>query len=440
MLKPLTAFITATALAVFCAPPAHAVTVEELVAEAVRANPRVEAARIEWERAGTRPARARAYDDPMLTWTEPVREVETRLGPAERTIGLSQRIPFPGKLSLKGDIAGRDAEIARLRYEKTLRDLVAEVRKAAFDLHFVDSALELERENEAVLEYFAEISSVNYGLDVSELDELVRARKSSAKAALKLMNLREMRESVVARLNTLLDRSPDSGIESVEVDEDVEPGAGLTELYSRAEEYNEEIRIAGLRAEKSELERELSGYAWRPDFRLGVSYTFIGELDPGPPDTGEDAVAVTLGMTIPLWFSRNRAEVAEGRLGAEKGGLERRAVTTEIRNMVRRAYFDMTTARGIMEAYGERFIPQAEESVEFAEARYETGREKLGRLLEVQSMRIDFRLTYQKALADYLKAAAELDRLTGGGFSAREGGASGASEGSATEGEDGKEE
>lgn len=392
------------------------VTLAELIDTAREHNPRVKAARAELERTMRKKPRARGLDDPVLTYTEPVREIETRLGPQERVFTLSQKLPFPGKLGLKADIVDREVEIARTRYEKTLRDLTAEVKKVFYELYFIDRALDLDRENKAVLDYFAEVSRTNYGLDVSELDELVRARKSSAQASFDLLMLEDMREGVVARINTLLDRVPSASVARAGEPEIGEIDMELAELAEQAARYNEEVKIAGLEVKKTELELRLAGYSWRPDFNVGVNYSQIGDPGTGVADAGEDAVAITLGVNIPIWFSKNRAAVEEQRMGLEKRLLEKKGVVAEVTNRVRKVWFDLVTSQRIMELYGERLIPEAEESVAFAEARYKTGREKLARLLEVQSMWINFRLVYYRAVANYLNSMAELERLIGREF------------------------
>jgi len=380
---------------------------------AIERNPALRAARRRWKMAEQRPVQARSLDNPVLKYTEPAREIETRLGPVDRSISLSQKLPFPGKLGLKGDIAAKEAEMARVRYQKLLRDLTAEVKKTYYELYFVDKAIELQKENDAVLEYFAEISRRNYGLDVSELDELVRAQKSAAAASLGLLRIEDMREAAAARLNTLLDRPPGAEVaRTAELDPlpfDHRP----EDLYDWAARYNEDVKIAGLEVEKGELERRLAGYSWRPDFRVGLTYSQIGEPPAAIPDAGDDALVVTLGMSIPLWFSKNRAAVDEKGFALEGRLAERSAVVTEVVNRVKRTYFDMRTSRMVMDLYGKRLIPEAKKSVDFAEARYKTGREMLARLLEAQSMWINFRLVYFRAVADYYKSIAELERLTG---------------------------
>lgn len=400
---------------------APAVTLEGLMAEAVEKNPELRAKRMAWEAAKEKRAQAVSLQDPRFTYTESIRDIETRLGPQERSFGLSQKLPFPGKLGLRGEIADKEAEMARIEYEKALTELRAEVKKAFFELYFIDRALELDLENKAVLEYFYEVSRTNYGLDVSELDELVRAQKSSAGASLDLLRAENTREAVTARINTLLDRAPGAPVGKAAEFDPPDMEISPEELYRMAEAYNEEIRISGLAVEKTDLERRLSEYTWRPDFTIGLNYSQIGELDSGDPEAGRDALSVTFGVNVPLWFGRNRAVVDEKTKTFQERLLERGSVVTRVKNRVRREYFDLVTAGNVMELYGERLIPEAKESVDFAEARYKTGREMLGRMLEAQSMWINFRLVYHRAVTDYMKAVAELERLTGSELTQAEG-------------------
>jgi len=389
-------------------------TLNELVLEALDNNPRVMAARLRWEGVREKHPQATSYEDPMLMYTQPIREIETRLGPQERVIALSQKIPFPGKLGLKGEIASKEIEIARTGYEKAMRDLTTEVKKAYYELYYVDKSIELAKENDAVLDYFAEVSRANYGLSVSQLDELVRAQTLSARASLDLIRLDDIRAGAVSRLNALLYRPEDAPVGAL-----ADPGLKpfqyrLDELKAWAMENYEGLKIAGLNAQKSELETRLARYAYLPNFNIGVNYSQIGDPPNAmTPDAGEDAYAITFGINIPIWFARNRAGVREASIDRERSFVEKNAVANELENDLKRVYFNLTSASRIVELYGKSLVPEAKESLEFAEARYKNGEEMIGRLLETQSLWINFRLVYLRAFADYLKSVAELERLTG---------------------------
>src|SRR2546428_9289438 len=94
-------------------PSAEPLRVDALVAEALKQNPEIEAARQRWRAAQERVPQARALDDPEFKielFNTPENLDVTR---TENTIfGLSQRFPFPGKLSIREGMAVKEAEMA----------------------------------------------------------------------------------------------------------------------------------------------------------------------------------------------------------------------------------------------------------------------------------------------------------------------------------------
>ncbi len=385
----------------------------DLVRQAVEKNPEIKAARLEWARVIQRYPQAVSYDDPMLTFTYGVEEIETRLGPQDHVLSLSQRLPFPGKLSLKGDVVAKEVEIARTRYERTVRDVIVDVKKSFYELYYIDRAIKLTEQNKKVLEHFTKISTTDYALDATALNDVVKAQSQYAQASYDLILLKEMRAAEATRLNTLLDRDPEYRIEGLEEPQIGEFDHTLEELYEWAVK-NEELRIAGLEVEKNDLEVSLSKYKYLPDFSLGVNYSSIGDpARAGLDDAGRDALSVTFGINIPIWFSKNRAAVSEAELKKERALRERAAVRNEILNRVKNTFFKLTNSERLIELYGKSLIPQAQQSMEIAETWYKEGQGSFTGLLETQSIWLNFQLAYFRAVADYLKNLAELERITG---------------------------
>jgi len=73
----------------------------------------------------------------MFSYSRFGENVETRVGPQENVLALSQRIPFPGKLGLKGKMAQQDGLAQEQQYEATKRDVVFKVKQAYYDLYWV---------------------------------------------------------------------------------------------------------------------------------------------------------------------------------------------------------------------------------------------------------------------------------------------------------------
>jgi len=128
---------------------------QELTQEVLARNPELIAARKQWETATNRIAQARSLDDPIVSvqlWNVPQPFKATQ---ADNTIfGLSQNLPFPGKLALKGDVASRSAEMTEQSVRAKERELVARLKQAYYDLFLAQKAVQFHHEQVELLRQF----------------------------------------------------------------------------------------------------------------------------------------------------------------------------------------------------------------------------------------------------------------------------------------------
>src|SRR5262245_9550608 len=88
----------------------------DVVEEARERNPELRAARGQARAAAAVPDRVRAYDDPVVSWEAWNFPDSWAIDRADNNIiRLSQKVPFPGKRTLAGDAAERDADVVRRR-------------------------------------------------------------------------------------------------------------------------------------------------------------------------------------------------------------------------------------------------------------------------------------------------------------------------------------
>jgi len=83
----------------------------ELIDEALKNNPQIQVAYNNWKAAQYRVTQVKTLPDPTVRYTYYGENVETRVGPQEKKYGVSQKIPFSGKLSLKGKAQSKQAAI-----------------------------------------------------------------------------------------------------------------------------------------------------------------------------------------------------------------------------------------------------------------------------------------------------------------------------------------
>jgi len=411
-------FFAMTAHAASAAPSlegaAAPVTLDEFIREGLRESPRLRSARLEWRRTIERYPQARSYSDPVFSYTYPIEKLETRLGPVEQTFMLTQKIPFPGKLSLKGEIVEKDVKMARLAFEAAVRDLVLDIKKAYYEIYYLDHALELSRERINVFNHYTKAEMNDYSVGESGLEDVLSAETRYADAEYEQILLEDKRRATETRLNTLLNRDPEQPIESVAEPEVEEVKAGLDELYMMAGR-NERLLMADVAVDKGELGRRLAGFNYRPDFRFGLKYTQVGDaVMAGTKDGGRDAVAMSVGINIPLWFGRLRASTREAGLAHQRSIRARTAVVNDLLGGIKRTYAEMNSEYRHLKLYSDSLIPRAKDLIDVAEVRYRNGKGSIADLFAAQTMWIRFRLAYYRAVADFLKDRAGLERLTAG--------------------------
>jgi cobalt-zinc-cadmium efflux system outer membrane protein len=66
---------------------------------------------------------------------------ETRAGPKGNAVGLSQAIPFPGKLSLRGQVTDQRAGAAYERMQAVLQEVSRQTRTAYADYYLAGKSL-----------------------------------------------------------------------------------------------------------------------------------------------------------------------------------------------------------------------------------------------------------------------------------------------------------
>jgi len=113
-----------------------------LIEEAERNNPQIIAAKHGWRAATQVSSQVSTLPDPQFTVQQfavgsprPFAGF-TNSDFAYIGFGISQDLPYPGKLRLRGEVAKRDAEVERDRVEATRRLVIERLKAAYFQLAY----------------------------------------------------------------------------------------------------------------------------------------------------------------------------------------------------------------------------------------------------------------------------------------------------------------
>ncbi len=379
----------------------------EVVAEAREHNPQLAAARARAAAAAAVPQRVRAYDDPQISW-EAWNAPETfDVGQADNNIlKLAQRIPFPGKRTLAGTIAEREAEMAARDADGTALDVITEVKRAYWGLWLAHATLVVDARDKELAARYAKIAESKYAVGTVAQSDVLRAQVELVHMANRLITDRLAVDTARAELNTLLSRRAGDPLGTPEAPPlprlDADPDA----LVARALRERPEVKAAAAAVAREEAAVRLSGLDYLPDFEFAVE-RFINH-------TGRDGVGGMAALTIPLAskgkYDAARSE-ARARLAAAEAELRR--TRDRVEREVEEAWLRVRAARVTHDLLASTHVPQAEQAAKASEIGYETGKVDFLSLIDSLRALQAIHLEHVRASADFENAYADLERAVG---------------------------
>ena len=386
----------------------------DLYTQVQRANPKAAAARSLAAAAQARVPGATRPPDPVLQFGF-MNYMLPGLSPMS-TIGMPQlqvmqMLPLGGKLTLAGRAASASASAANLRTLDVLWDLRSETAMAFYDLYATDQSLAVSRETLRLLADIERTAEAMYRVGQGHQTDVLRAQVEIAKMTEDTLRMHAMRETMVARLNALLDRDGEAalGAPLPPTFPDSVPSPGWLDSIAAANRPTIRAGLDEVRA--ADASERLARKAIWPDLAVGMQYAQRGgEMGGGTERMG----SLMLGASLPI-FARDRQLKMRDEAGAMKqmALADVASMRAETRGEIGAAYANLRRARTLAQLYRTTVLPQAEATVASALAAYQVGNVDFMTLL-------DDRMTvnkYQQELyaleADEGKAWANLEMLTG---------------------------
>src|SRR5947208_1226190 len=193
----------------------HAGTVtplSELLAETEKNNPQIEAARQCWQAAKQVPTQVSTLPDPQFN----LQHVSvgsprpfagyTNSDFAYLGFGVSQDIPYPGKLRLKGEIAKREADVSRQQVESVRRAVLAELKGIYFQLAYFSKTLAILEQDGELLKQVEQAADARYRSGMGTQQDVLQAQLQKTKLVREIAMHHLQVGKLEAQLKQLLNR------------------------------------------------------------------------------------------------------------------------------------------------------------------------------------------------------------------------------------------
>ena len=413
MIRYITVMLACTPLAGF-AQPEMPVELDQLIAEALERNPALKAAQYRWDAARHRRHHVSAWDDPMFSYTRWVSTPETRVGPQTNVFLLSQRIPYPGKTGLRGDMVDEEAAAIEAQRHATERDVAFQVKRAYYDLYRIDRSIHILNDYRSVLQRFTRVAEEQYATGTGSQSSVLKSQVEASTVLERRLGFNRARAGIVARINAVRDRAPDTRVGTVTKIDLNRYTIPESSIVHQALTTRQELLEVDARIRRSDLMLRVANLAFRPDFKVQASYITIPKKSSVVSDAGKDAFGIMVGLNIPIHRHRRRAAVDEATATGLAHEMTRQNIANTIRAEIADAYGRMRNTAQTLDLYDQGMMAQAESSLESSVAAYQTGNLDFLNLLDAERTLLQMRLNYIRQQADYRKHVAALEWAAGG--------------------------
>ena len=385
-----------------------------LIEEIENSNPQIIAARHAWRSATYVPSQASTLPDPQIT----VQHLSvgsprpfagyTNSDFAYIGIGISQDIPYPGKLKLKGEVAKQDAAAGREHYETVRRSVIQQLKATYYKLSYELQEVALLERDGRLLEQIANIAEAHYRVGQGNQQDVLKAQLERTKLLREIAMHHQEHYSLQAQLRQLLNRSPESPDIGPEPLTETPFKYAVDELLAMVRSQNPEVRGQQEMIRKQSLQVELAHKDFYPDFN--VQYLWQ-RTDPAKYRA---YYMLSFGARIPIYHSRKqRPELEQATEDLNRSRREYEAQVQQSFFDIRDQYLQAETAAEILKMYREGLIPQAAGTYRAGLASYQSNRQEFLTLLTsfLDVLRLDE--GYWQTLLDHETALARIEQMTG---------------------------
>jgi len=393
-------------------------TPERAVAIALEGNPSLAQIRARAEAMAAIPSQEGTLPDPTLSfgalWLPTASGLSlNRDDFTMLEVGVSQPIPFPGKLALREKAATLEAEAAAKTVDEARLRLARDVNIRWWQLVSVHRSLFIIDDTERLLQQLAEIADTKYRVGQGLQQDVLSARLELARLKQQKAQHIGLHRAEIARLNALLNRPSDSPVRLPDAVDTQLPDIRSDEDLQQQGEQSRPLLAERRRAiDAAQSRLELAKKDYYPDFTLGTAYAFRQNTPTG--QSRSDFVSFQLSVNLPIYADRKQAKAVDQRnseLLKERYALDeaQREIQTEIASA-------LAIYRGSREQFGlfdSGILPLARQNVTATLTAYQVAKTDYLNVIRAENIWFAYQMQYWQALAEAHQALAQLAAAVG---------------------------
>lgn len=388
-------------------------TVDDYLAFADANSPAIRSAFYKWKASLERVQQA-SLPDPMVMYSFNPDKMKADETKPEYMVEVSQEFPWPGTIG-----AGKDAAFARSQaeYESFQSEryrLHYLIKQQLYELYLLNREISIVRDNIYLLESWEAVARARYEAGETPQSDLLMAQVELGKLKTRLASLEDKVNPYEEKIRSLVFIPDSIEVAAPEQIPDTLYDVDDKLVQSTILQNNPDLQsMANMTAGEKNMIRQASRMNY-PMFSIGLDYKSAGaSMNQDMTREPRDSWMVKLGMSLPIWFGRNKARTGEARARLMEAEYNQLDYQNRIEAMTAEKLFDLRDARRQVELYRDGLIALAEQSMQTAYKSYQTGDLEFINVIQAQRQLLDFVFELEQAKVDYAVSVAELEMLMG---------------------------
>lgn len=328
-------------------------------------------------------------------------------------VGVSQTIPFPGKLALREEAASFEAEVAMQNVTEAQWWLQKNVKNTWWQVFYLDRALQIVDSNQVLLRQFIQVARTKYEVGQGLQQDVLLAQLELSKLLDQQLKLKGGRRNSVAQLNALLNRQANLPIVLPDdIDVTLPKLIAETDLYQQAESFRALLSAKRESINAAQSRLDLAKKDYFPDLNIGAAYGARDDMPSGAERA--DFLSMKLSMSVPIFFSSKQDKAVDQR--THELMQKRYALQDELNNVrvqITQSYSNFQRAKNQFILFKTGIIPQARQTVSSMLAGYQVSKVDFLNLVRSQVTLFNYEMQYWNAFAEANQSLAQLTATVG---------------------------
>ncbi len=385
-----------------------------LIEAALAENPALLAIRDQQQSAGHKVASADDLADPVFSFAfsnYPVDSFASDVTPMTgNELRLAQKLPYPGKLKAKQEVAAQDSLWFQGVYDDARLELTRQVKSTYYKLYAIDRAIKTVRNNLSLLDDLSRLAETRYRVGKGKQTNVLKIHLELTRQRDRLIQLERQRVTIQGQLNTFANRPATTLIETPAEISITALSVDLERLQAEARNNRPMFGAWQARVEKARKQKALARLDYKPDMTLWAGYRF---RDDNLPDQGTDFASAGISFNLPFNRSRRASAVSSSESILNLAYNQFADFRGKVEFAIDDAFHAARHNYDLVELYRTGMVPQSRQVYASSMSAYQVGNADFSELLSSLLARDKYETELHRVVSEYLQAVARLEAVSG---------------------------